>query len=400
MNPKWRGKPLAVVPMLADTTSCIAASIEAKKFGIRTGTSVADAKKICPGIILVDGNHEHYVEYHEKIVAAVESCLPVTSVMSIDEMACRLTGRDQKEENALALAQEIKKKIYQVGEVLSCSIGIAPNRFLAKVASDMIKPDGLVMIRKEELPDRLRPLPLRSLPGVGERTEQKLNRQGILNMPQLLALTKNEMAKVWGGVWGERIYDWVRGVDLELEEHTRRSISQSHVLPPDLRHEQGSWAVAQKLLQKAGTRMRKMSFWARRLSVSVRFIDTLTPQLLAAPRVHSRLRLSRSGKGWYWESDLKMLECQDPLTLQEVLAAVWREKPKGAPIQVAIALYDLITTHERNFSFFENPKRQALGKAVDKLNEKYGKGTIYFASLHDVKSVAPTRIAFTNIPKD
>src|SRR5579864_8717538 len=89
-RPELRGKPVGVVPMLADTTCCIAASYEAKAFGVRTGTIVADAKRLCPEIILIEGLHELYVDYHHRVVEAVESCLPVTAVCSIDEMACRL----------------------------------------------------------------------------------------------------------------------------------------------------------------------------------------------------------------------------------------------------------------------------------------------------------------------
>src|ERR1700746_1386837 len=93
VRPDLRGRPVGVVPMMADTTCCIAASYEAKAFGVRTGTIVADAKRMCPDIVLVEARHEIYVEYHHRIVEAVETCLPVTAVMSIDEMVCRLMGR-------------------------------------------------------------------------------------------------------------------------------------------------------------------------------------------------------------------------------------------------------------------------------------------------------------------
>src|ERR1700685_287234 len=95
LRPELRDRPMAVVPLLADTTCCIAASYEAKSYGVRTGTQVGEAKRLCPGIVLVEARHELYVDYHHRVVEAVESCLPVTSVMSIDEMACRLLGREQ-----------------------------------------------------------------------------------------------------------------------------------------------------------------------------------------------------------------------------------------------------------------------------------------------------------------
>src|SRR6185312_6972897 len=92
VRPELRGRPVGVVPAMVDTTCCIAASYEAKAFGVRTGTIVADAKKMCPDIVLVEGRHELYTEFHHKVVEAVETCVPVTAVCSIDEMACRLMG--------------------------------------------------------------------------------------------------------------------------------------------------------------------------------------------------------------------------------------------------------------------------------------------------------------------
>src|SRR5215472_7587872 len=129
-RPELRGKPVRVVPMLADTTCCIAASYEAKAFGVRTGTIVADARRMCPDIVLVEGRHELYVEYHHRVVEAVESCLPVTTVCSIDEMACRLMGRERPLLAAMDLARKVKARIRdRVGDCLRSSVGLATNRY-------------------------------------------------------------------------------------------------------------------------------------------------------------------------------------------------------------------------------------------------------------------------------
>ena len=125
MNPALRGKPIAVVPLLADTTCCIAVSYEGKAFGVKTGTKVGEAKKLCPGIHLIEGNHENYIKYHNRIVETVESCIPVEAVCSIDEIASRLTGSQQDVGIAGALADKIKSSIrMQVGSSLRCSIGV------------------------------------------------------------------------------------------------------------------------------------------------------------------------------------------------------------------------------------------------------------------------------------
>ena len=191
LHPEYRGRPLAVVPTMADTTCCIAASYEAKALGIKTGTQVGEAKKTCPGIVLIEGNHTEYAKYSHAIAEAVELCCPVSHTPSIDEMVCQLMGREQEPPRARRIALEIKESIYKnVGVALRCSIGMAPNRYLAKIASDMQKPDGLIGLLPSQLPRAIAHLELRDLPGVGARTEVRLNKKGITTMEQLLALDR------------------------------------------------------------------------------------------------------------------------------------------------------------------------------------------------------------------
>lgn len=130
--------------MLADTTCAIAASYEAKAFGIKTGTGIGEARRLCPALRLVVARPKLYVEYHHRILEAIETCVPVEDVMSVDEVACRLDPLQQQPETARALAHSIKAAVRaQVGTCLTSSVGIAANRLLAKLASDMQKPDGL-----------------------------------------------------------------------------------------------------------------------------------------------------------------------------------------------------------------------------------------------------------------
>ena len=251
-RPELRGKPVGVVPMMADTTCCIAASYEAKAHGVKTGTIVGDAKRMCPNMIFVEGRHELYVDYHHRIIEAVETCLPVTAVMSIDEMACRLMGRERPLLAALELGRKVKATIRErVGPMLSSSVGLATSRYLAKVASDMEKPDGLVALTLDMLPDALRKLTLRDLPGIGVQTEKRLNEKGIHSMDDLLKLDCEQAGEMWGSVWGQRLWYWLRGEDFEMSETEHlKSISHSHVLAPEMRTPEKAWAVAHKLLHK------------------------------------------------------------------------------------------------------------------------------------------------------
>ena len=173
-QPELRGKPTAVLPVMADTTCCIAASYEAKKFGVKTGTLVREAKRLCPGLQLVEARPAVYVEYHHRLVEAVESCAHVERVLSIDEMYCELLGREQQRDQALTLARGIKRVIAdKVGAELRCSIGIAPNVFLAKTATELQKPDGLTAIEEKDLPDCLFGLRLRGRSGRSGSTNRR-----------------------------------------------------------------------------------------------------------------------------------------------------------------------------------------------------------------------------------
>ena len=129
IKPHLRGKPVGVLPVMAHDTCCIAVSYEAKAYGIKTGTSVADAERLCPEIVFVEAKHEIYVDFHHRAVAAVERMAPVRQVLSIDEMECELTGSWRERSKAEAIARSIKKEVLDsVGICLRCSIGIAPTR--------------------------------------------------------------------------------------------------------------------------------------------------------------------------------------------------------------------------------------------------------------------------------
>jgi len=399
LRPELRGRPVAVVPVMADTTCAIAASYEAKAFGVRTGTRVSDAKQMCPGIELVEARHELYVDYHNRIVEAVERCVPVSAVLSIDEMASSLVGREQPLSAALALARRIKASIREnAGTMLRCSIGLAPNRYLAKIASDMQKPDGLVALTPDKLPTALMQLTLRDLPGVGARMEQRLRDQGVATMPQLLALDREQLNRVWGSINGEKLWYWLRGEDFQdAELEHQKSISQSHVLPPELRTEEGCYAVAHKLLHKAAMRLRTARLWATHVSLTIKY---------AAARDDAQKQHSSGIHQTAWSEGLAVIECQDNQTLIEVLQKLWDARPKDAkhrnPFYVGVWLGNLVPDHLHTLSLFSSlemeSKRNRLTSTMDALNQKYGTATLFSASMLLARAAAPTRIAFTSIP--
>jgi DNA polymerase IV len=379
IHPELRNKPIAVVPVKTDSTCCIAASYEAKSYGVRTGTIVSEAKKLCPDLITVEANHRTYIEYHEKLVGTVESCLHVEQILSIDEMVCDLIGKEREKEEAIRIAMMIKNKIKkEVGVSLRSSIGIAPNRFLAKTATDMQKPDGLVVIEEKDLPDCLFRLRLNDFCGIGRRMELRLRAYGIDSVKKLCLADKNILRSVWGGIEGERVYDQLRGEDVKRPPTHRWTVGHSHVLPPKLRNRESAFAVLHRLTQKAAMRLRHLKYAAGGMAISIKYI----------------------GK-FKWRNDISLSYTQNTLTFLNALELMKSRNPfdEAKPLAVGITLFNLIKEEKITLPLFENyEKNKSLYAAVDKLNKNYGYSAAYFGGSHEAINAAPMRVAFTQIP--
>jgi DNA polymerase IV len=405
LHPEYRGRPTAVTATMADTGTIIAASYEAKAFGVKTGTKVGEAKRLCPGIALVNGNHTTYAKYSHEIAAAVEQVCPVAHTPSIDEMVCQLMGREQEPPRARQIALAIKQAIRdEVGETLRCSIGMAPNRYLAKIASDMQKPDGLIGLLPSQLPRAIAHLELRDLPGVGARTETRLHAKGIQSMAQLLSLDRNGMHALWDSVWGDRLYHWLRGGQTgddgaPVASDLQKSLGHSHVLGPEHRTQEGAWAVAHKLLHKAAMRLRMEHFHTSTLAVTLKFALTREEAARAAKLKHHTSGIKHSA----WGMEARFRPCQDTLTLLDALKGIWGERPNGPehqrPFFVGVTMRNLLPDNEVPKMLFEEPgHRNELSATMDKLNLKFGHSTVHFAGMLPARDSAPTRIAFTQIP--
>ncbi len=383
-RPELRGRPIAVVPLAAETTSCIAVSYAAKKFGVKTGTRVAEARLLCPGIEIVEARPPLYVAYHERIKACVDRIVPIEAVTSIDEVICDLPAGHKTVEKAVALVKVLKAAMArEVGECMTCSVGLAPNAWLAKVASDMQKPDGLVVIEPHDLPHILHGLALRDLSGIGANLEQRLHRAGITSVPQLCAASRLELRRVWGGVEGELMFDRLRGAPVPLATTQRSSISHSHVLSPAQRNDTDARAVIHRMMQKAAMRLRRLDLVASELGLSVRFIG-------------------REGKS-DWHTSARFNHTDDTLQFTHHLDALWRDYPGSsrvrAPLQVGMVFGGLIEARHQTMQIFDSGRaHQPLMRAVDKLNQRFGKSAVYFGAAHTGRDDAPMRIAFTRIP--
>ncbi len=396
LNPALRGKPILVAPVDSDNTVAIAASVEAKKYGIRTGTPVWEAKRLCRDLIVTPARHDKYVEFHEAIVAEIWRHIPVTRVCSIDEVACRLLDNENSVDAATALAHRIKAGIRaNVGDCLTSSVGIAPNRLLAKLASDMMKPDGLVILTADELPHRLFDLPLRDIAGIGAKMERRLAQQGINDIRQLIARRPRDAGTAWGGTNGDRLWYLLHGVDLPEKATQSRSIGHSHVLSPGKRGVEPVRLTARRLALKAASRLRRKDLRARLLVLHARFEDDKSSW-----RVSAKLPAT--------QDSFVILAALDQLFPQlHAAGRVRRGDFQVRMVGVTLAEIEAVTGEQDSLFALLDPddplaretRGLALSRAMDVLNQKFGRHAVSVGPMGGGRiDRVGTKIAFGRIP--
>ncbi len=376
-DPRLRGKPVAVAPLIADTTCAIAASYAAKAYGVKTGTKIGEAKRMCPDLIVVQSRPKLYVEYHHRILDAIEACIPIEHVMSIDEVACTL-DRSQRTPVAITrLSAEIKQAIReQVGECLTCSIGAASNKLLAKLASDMQKPDGLTILEPEQMPEKILHLKIDEICGVGKNMSRRLCEAGLDTVYKLWHADADRLQRVWGGVVGRRFHALLHGEDLPSPARQKRSMGHQHVLAPEQRTIAAATTVIQQLLVKAALRLRQENFYCRRLVVEIKWTQD---------RRH-------------WIDQRSFNEAQETQTLNRALMSILAHAPALRPLRVGVSLTDLVSANEHQTDLFERPQNAVLTKAIDELNKKFGKGSVGFGLAASSSRRMTSKIAFQRVP--
>lgn len=398
VQPALRGLPVIVIPVESEHTCAIAASYPAKAFGIKTGTPVREARLKCPTLRCVIARHDLYVLYHHAVRQEVERHIPVTQVASIDELACRLPGDFGRPDAAVTLAQRIKQGIRaSVGDCLTCSVGLAPNRLLAKVAADMQKPDGLTVLPPDHLPGPLLGLELQDFPGIGPNMARRLWRAGIDTVPQLWACPAKRLRAIWGGVEGERFWLRLHGRELPDEPTRRSSIGHSHVLAPECRPVARAEEILFRLTFKAAARLREMGHVAARLDLN--------------------LRLADGGQGW----TARFAPTQDAARLFQAADGLWRrflaETGAAQVKQVGVVLHGLTAVADlRQIELFpaaaddaatpeaqeraaKQAGRERLARAVAALNHRLGREAVHFARRPNAGlTYLGRKIAFNRVP--
>lgn len=390
-RPELCGKPLMVVPVRSDYTCAIAASYEAKALGIKTGTKVIDAKRLCPDIIILDARPNRYVDIHHEIIKAIETVRPIEKVCSIDEVAIRLTGPDRHEPCAYALGRRIKLSIFNdVGLALACSVGIAPSRLLAKTAADMQKPNGLTLLRKDQLPGPLLDLKIDDFAGIGTAMTKRLHLAGISNVRTLWETSPTQLRRIWGGIGGDHFWYALHGIDPPEIDTQRSSISHSHVLARELRPLDEARKVARRLTAKCGSRLRRMGYRCVHLHMSLRGDP--------AGRVQTQMRLP--------------MATNDTFRLLSALDVMWEECVKKLDAsrikKISINCARIVPIHEAQNDLFggldeentgEDHRHMRLLSGMDALNQRYGKDMITIGPRPKISQFVGAKIAFTRIPE-
>lgn len=373
-NPALRGRPVGVTPYTGDTGCIIAASYEAKRRGVKTGTIVWKARQLCPDIILVAPDTAKYRFIHQAITAVLDRYGPYRA-LSIDEMVLPLWPNERQ--NALEIACAIKNDLRAaIGEYMTCSVGIGPNQFYAKVATDLQKPDGLIEITMESARDVLSRLKLTDLPGINKGMERQLFARGIFS-PVMLFDTPVEQLRRWFGIIGDYWHLRLHGFPMDEVEFTRRSVGHSHVLEPRLRVPSRARSVLRKLVERAGYRLRKDNLWARGIALSIDYLPDLD-----------------------WHESRRTILFQDNLTFWEEVQALYERCPykEFPPFRLSVAAIDVIEMRSRPVPLFPAAQRRlALAEAIDAINDTYGSFTIGPASIVGFKKAAPDRIPFGRV---
>jgi len=368
-NPALRGQPIAVTGSGARTI-ITTASYEARAFGVKTGMPVFMAKRLCPQLILVVGNNRKYTDTAAGIVEIFREFTSLVEVFSIDEAFLDVTGSLALYGSAERIAMLIKAQIrHRYG--LTCSVGIAPNKLLAKLASEMQKPDGLTRIAPDKVAEVLETMPVGELCGIGKKTQKQLELLGIGTCGQLGRFPLNVLRKRFGIV-GERLQAMGRGIDSSpvvpaSEEDEVKSVGHSTTLPRDIDDPQEirSWLL--RLSEMVGQRARRYRMTGRTVTLTVRYADFTTFSVRA------------TGSDWLSRSD----------AIYRAACALLETLTLAQPVRLLGVTLSSLRQEVQQYSLFEDERKaQQVAEAIDSVNDRYGGFAVTYASTLERENAA------------
>ena len=294
-HPELRGKPVVVGGQPDRRGVVSAASYEARRFGIHSAMPLRTAGRLCPHAVFLEGRHDLYAEWSDRIATILSRFSPVVEMASIDEAYLDLSGTSRLHGPPLAAAHSLLTEI-GAKTTLPCSAGLARTRLVAKVASDQAKPRGLLWVPAGAEAKFLDPLAVRRIPGIGRVTEVALRSMGIETVGQLAAIPKERLEEMFGR-WGTALYRKARGEDSYefFVDAEPKSISHSHTFGSDTRDRSVLESMLSRLCQKGAKRLRDSGLDARTVTLTIRYagFQTVTRSKTLSGTDSSRPHLPR-----------------------------------------------------------------------------------------------------------
>lgn len=360
MEPRLRGKPVIVGGDPAKRHGIVlAASYEAKAFGVKTGMAVWEARSLCPAGIFLKPGHSHYVNFSARIIRIMKDFSPLVEPFSIDEAFMNLSGCGHFFSSSLEAALQLKKRIKEEIGVL-CSVGVGPNKLLAKMAAGMQKPDGLTVLDLTDVPDKLWPLPARDLFGVGARMEKRLRDLNIHTIGELACYPLPVLRKRFG-LLGHVLHLSANGIDYSpVDPHSLervKSIGHQVTLPKDYRGYRQVEVIILELCEIVCRRVRLGGYAGRTVNLTLKDVDFL------------------------WLTRAQSISCPTASVKDIYKVAVellHRHWPEWKPVRmVGVSLAGLVkNTSEQMDLFGEAERARLLHAACDRIKDRFGEQSI------------------------
>ena len=377
VNPLLRGKPIVVAAYVSPGGCILAASIEAKAYGVKTGLRVKEGRLLCPNLIVLPSDPDKYRRVHLRFHKLLSDYTDKVIPKSIDEFVLDLSDFVKSEISLESVAKEIKQRIKnEIGDWLTISVGLGPNRFLAKTAADLHKPDGLDIIDRSNYHSVYQKLALVDLHGINVQNAARLNRVGIKTVEEFAAADIQTLHSAFGSVTGYYWYLRLRGWEIDAIELGRKSYGNSYALPKPFITEAELTPLLSKLVEKTTYRLRQGGYTARGVHLAIVYRD-----------------------GTYWHQGLTVSEIFTGNDVYRHIRQLLQTCPHRKPVRnLAISCFNLRKQDSVQLVLFENIlKKRKLSHAIDKIKRRYGQYAITPALMLSARKNVPDRIAFGGV---
>ncbi len=369
-NPFLRYKPVVVAAYTTGKGTILAASVDAKKLGVKTGMRVIDGKKLCPNLTVLPPDPQKYRFVHKQLHNLLSEYSPQVEPKSIDEFILEPMRKD-----LLNVAKEIKERIKnEIGDYITVSIGIAPNRYLAKVAAGIVKPDGLVEINKDSYLKIYSSLSLTDLTGIKQGNSRRLNSVGIYNVLDFYKADLWKLKIAFKQVGSHSWYLRLRGYEIDSVPFSRKSYGNSVAIGKNIKSFEGLSPILSRLVDKMSTRLRANGYKAQGIHLSLNY---------------------KNGDSWHKGKKLVYEVFDSREILRETLILLSEASPKNFVRIIAVTCFNLKKDTSLQFELFRDAgKNKQMVEAIDKVNSKWGDFTLGIARSYKGENIVLDRIAF------